>query len=84
MTPGLLARVGETMTVIVGGIESGVFPAYPRATSTTPWVVCPYCDPDGMGVSDLQRSWNRKSGAPALAGFLDLAEPDPDADGPGD
>ncbi len=75
VTRGVLARVGETLAVIVGGIESGVFAAYPRATSTTPWVVCAYCDPDGLGVADLRRSWNRKSGAPALAGFRDLVEP---------
>jgi ATP-dependent helicase/nuclease subunit B len=86
VTPDLLARVGETLAVIVGGIESGVFPAYPRATSTTPWVVCAYCDPDGLGVADLQRSWSRKSGAPALAEFRDLAEPSDsdDADDSGD
>ncbi len=89
VTPDLLTRVGETLAVIVGGIESGVFPAYPRATSTTPsFVVCPYCDPDGLGVADLQRSWSRKSGDPALAEFRGLAEPSEsdsdDADGSGD
>ncbi len=86
VTPGVLSRVGESLAVIVEGIEAGVFPAYPRATSTTPWVVCPYCDPDGLGVADLQRSWRRKADAPALAGFRDLAEPrDPDeVDGSGD
>ena len=86
VTPGVLYRVGESLAVIVEGIEAGVFPAYPRATSTTPWVVCPYCDPDGLGVADLQRSWRRKAGAPALAGFRDLAEPpDPGGvDGSGD
>jgi hypothetical protein len=80
VTPSLLSRVGESLSVIVGGIESGVFPAYPRATSTSPWVVCPYCDPDGLGVADLQRSWNRKSGAPALAAFRDLVDPPDPAD----
>jgi hypothetical protein len=75
VTPGVLSLVGETLAVIVESIESGVFPAYPRATSTSPWVVCPYCDPDALGVADLRRSWNRKSGAPALAALRDLVEP---------
>jgi ATP-dependent helicase/nuclease subunit B len=86
VTPDVLSRVGETLSVIVEGIESGVFPAYPRATSTTPWIVCPYCDPDGLGVADLRRSWNRKSGAPELAALRALAEPPDPAEGeaPGD
>jgi hypothetical protein len=37
--------------------------------------VCPYCDPDGLGVADLRRAWNRKSGAPALAALRDLIDP---------
>ena len=51
VTPEVLERVGVTLTTIVDGIDQGVFPAYPRASSTLPWVDCAYCDPDGLGVA---------------------------------
>jgi hypothetical protein len=60
---------------MVAGIENGVFPNYPTATSTTPWVDCPYCDPDALGVIDLHRRIEQKKADPALAIFFDLAEP---------
>jgi hypothetical protein len=77
VTPEVLARVGETLGTIVRGVEAGVFPPYPTASSTTPrFVACPYCDPDGLGVVDLRRAWDRKRGDPGLAGFVGLVEPD--------
>jgi hypothetical protein len=60
---------------IVAGIEQGVFPNHPTATSTSPFVECPYCDPDAMGVTELRRRLQRKRAGPALAPFFDLAEP---------
>ncbi len=79
LTPEVLERVGRTMATIVQGIETGVFPAYPRATSTTTWIVCPYCDPDGLGVTDVRRAWDRKSEDDAIRGFRSLADPESDA-----
>jgi len=79
VTPEVLERVGRTLGQMVAGIENGVFPNYPTATSTTPWVDCPYCDPDALGVIDLRRRLEHKMADPALAVFFDLAEP-PDGD----
>ncbi|MGH9112702.1 MAG: PD-(D/E)XK nuclease family protein, partial [Acidimicrobiales bacterium] len=76
----VLARVATTLAVVVGGIERGAFPAHPD-DSGKPWVVCPYCDPDGLGVADLRREWERKRDDPALAAYADLAEPRPPVDG---
>ena len=59
---------------MAAAIEAGVFPPHPTATSTSPFVECPYCDPDALGVVDLRRQIDRKSGDPLLATFLDLAE----------
>jgi ATP-dependent helicase/nuclease subunit B len=70
----VLARVGATLATIVEGIERGAFPARPDA-SGTPWVTCPYCDPDGLGVADLRRDWERKRGHPAIAAYAGMAEP---------
>ncbi len=75
ITPEVLGRVGHTLETVVRGIEHGVFPAYPTATSTTPFVECPYCDPDGLGVVDLRRAWERKLADPDLAGFVALVAP---------
>jgi ATP-dependent helicase/nuclease subunit B len=70
----VLARVGTTLATIVDGIERGAFPARPDA-SGTPWVTCPYCDPDGLGVADLRREWERKRNDPAIAAYAGMAEP---------
>jgi ATP-dependent helicase/nuclease subunit B len=70
----VLARVGATLATIVDGIERGAFPPRPDA-SGTPWVTCPYCDPDGLGVADLRREWERKRHHPAIAAYAAMAEP---------
>jgi hypothetical protein len=76
VTPEVVARAGRTLGTIVRGIEEGVFPPYPTAKSTTPFVECPYCDPDGLGVVDLRRAWERKQEDAVLASFVALAEPE--------
>ena len=75
VTPEVLDRVGETLATMVAGIEAGVFPNHPTATTTTPWVECWFCDPDNLGVAEMRRHWERKRTDPALAVFADLAEP---------
>ena len=80
VTPAVVATVSQTLGTVVAGIEAGVFPAFPTATSTATRVECPYCDPDGLGVADLQRRLETKAEDGALALFLGLARPD-DADG---
>jgi ATP-dependent helicase/nuclease subunit B len=77
---GVLQRVAATLAVMVRGIERGTFPSHPD-DSGKPWVVCPYCDPDGLGVADLRREWERKRDDPALAAYADLAEPREPVDG---
>ena len=75
VTTDVLDKVGATIGSMVAGIEAGVFPHYPTASSTTPFIVCPSCDPDGLGVTDLRRAFEAKSSDPAMAVFVDLAEP---------
>lgn len=71
---GVLARVGQTLATMVAGIEEGTFPARPDP-SGRPWVTCPYCDPDGLGVSELRRAWERKRADPGVVAYAALAEP---------
>jgi ATP-dependent helicase/nuclease subunit B len=75
----VVARVSTTLGTIVDGIERGAFPAHPD-NSGRPWVTCPYCDPDGLGVADLRREWERKRDDPAISAYAELAEPRPAAD----
>jgi RecB family exonuclease len=71
----VIARVTETLGTIVTGIEHGTFPAHPVETFG-PWGRCPWCDPDGVGVSDLRRAWERKRHDPAVRPYAELAEPE--------
>jgi len=74
VSPTVLERVASTLSRMVRGIERGVFPPNPTAVSTSPWVDCPYCDPDGLGVADLRRQIERKRDDPELSVFFDLTE----------
>jgi hypothetical protein len=81
VTGDVLATVGGTIGTMVAGIEAGVFPHYPTASSTSPFIECPSCDPDGLGVADLRRGFEAKASDPAMAVFVDLALPLDDTDG---
>ncbi|HEY3000546.1 MAG TPA: PD-(D/E)XK nuclease family protein, partial [Acidimicrobiales bacterium] len=70
----VLGRVVTTLGTIVDGIERGAFPPHPD-DQFRPWVVCPWCDPDGMGVAELRRQWERKRHDPAVAPYAELVEP---------
>jgi len=79
VTPDVLQRVGRTLAAMAAGIEAGVFPNHPTATSTTPFVECAYCDPDHLGVVELRRHFERKQADAAMAPFVGLARPLSDA-----
>lgn len=84
VTDDVLAHVSATVALVVAGIEAGVFPSVPLSTSTNPFVECEYCDPDHLGVSDLQRQLVRKADDPALDPYFALAGhggDGPDAEG---
>jgi ATP-dependent helicase/nuclease subunit B len=70
----VLAQVTTTLGTIVAGIERGAFPAHP-IESFPPYIPCPYCDPDGMGVAELRRGWQAMRDDPGLSPYADLVEP---------
>ncbi|HEY8545447.1 MAG TPA: hypothetical protein VIL36_10385, partial [Acidimicrobiales bacterium] len=43
-----------------------------------PFVRCRYCDPDGLGVADRRREWERKRDDPLVRPYAELAEPSPE------
>jgi RecB family exonuclease len=75
VTDDVFARVGRTVATLIGGIEAGLFPAHPTASSTSPFIECHTCNPDGLGEVELRRQWERKRHDPVVAPYADLAEP---------
>jgi hypothetical protein len=75
VTDTVYARYRTVIGAIVDLIEAGIFPARPPASSYSGFTECPFCDPDGVGTTDVARAWEAKSGAPELADLLALIEP---------
>jgi RecB family exonuclease len=71
----VLDHVGRTIGRIVDGIEHGVFIGHPEPNQGWYWRRCPFCDPDGLGTTELRRQWDRKVEDPVLADYVDLVEP---------
>jgi RecB family exonuclease len=82
LTDAVAARVDAVLATVVDGIEHGVFPCRTDAPTTTPWRNRDFVDPDGRGTRDRYRDWLRKRGAPELADYVALAEPDGEGEPP--
>ena len=65
-----------TVGLIVRSIAEGVFPSRAPAEPDFSWVKCPYCNPDGLGHSDVRRQWEAKRLAPELVDYTRLVEPE--------
>jgi ATP-dependent helicase/nuclease subunit B len=79
VTDAVLAHFGQTLARVVDGIEAGLFAHHPSSDSSS-WggrVDCPYCDPDGLGVVELRKAWDRKRHDPLLSTYADVVEPLP-------
>jgi hypothetical protein len=72
--PGVDTAFEATVRAIVDGIESGVFPPNPPEPGPSPFILCRYCNPDGLGTNDVYRESVRKWVAPELAGYRALVE----------
>lgn len=72
----VVSNVGVAVAAIVDGVAAGVFPARPPSEPPWGYVECRCCDPDGLGSGELRRSWERKRPDPALAGYVQLCEPE--------
>ena len=80
VTEAVMTSVGQAMRTIVTGIEGGIFPPHPKPHTTSPFPDCLYCDPDGLGTTELLRHWERKLDDPAIASYVALVAPPTDDD----
>jgi RecB family exonuclease len=79
VTRDVMAKVTASLALMADGIERGVFISRPTEVSSSPFVECDSCDPDGLGTIELRRAWERKRADPALRAYSDFAEPGPEA-----
>ncbi|WP_132156346.1 PD-(D/E)XK nuclease family protein [Kribbella antiqua] len=75
LTPEVEARYVETLDVIVSSIAAGFFPPKAPEIPDFLWVQCPYCNPDGIGHSEVRARWDRKRHDPTLERLVRLIDP---------
>ncbi|HET6988290.1 MAG TPA: PD-(D/E)XK nuclease family protein, partial [Kribbella sp.] len=75
LTPEVEARYVETLDVIVSSIAAGYFPPKAPEVPDFLWVQCPYCNPDGLGHSEVRARWDRKRHDPTLERLVRLIDP---------
>ena len=67
---GALDRFSEVVTVLVDGVERGLFPARPGEKDKN----CKFCDFQAMCPGDREVSWNKVRDATELASYVALTE----------
>jgi hypothetical protein len=75
LTPEVEARYVDTLDVIVSSIAAGYFPPKAPEIPDFLWVQCPYCNPDGLGHSEVRARWDRKRHDPVLERLVRLIDP---------
>jgi RecB family exonuclease len=75
LTPEVEARYVDTLDVIVSSIAAGFFPPKAPEVPDFLWVQCPYCNPDGLGHSEVRARWDRKRHDPTLERLVRLIDP---------
>lgn len=73
----LMDQFDRAVNMIVSGIRRGMFLGYAATGDDRKgYTVCPYCDPDGLGTTEVRRDWLRKCSDDSVASFAALAEPE--------
>ncbi|MFC6159354.1 PD-(D/E)XK nuclease family protein [Kribbella jiaozuonensis] len=75
LTPEVEERYVDTLDVIVSSIAAGYFPPKAPEVPDFLWVQCPYCNPDGIGHSEVRARWDRKRHDPVLERLVRLIDP---------
>ena len=75
-------RFRELLGSIVNLVGSGVFPQRPATSFGSPGSTdCPWCAPGGIGMAELEQTWERKKDAGAIAPYRKLiGDTDPDVE----
>jgi hypothetical protein len=74
LTPEVEARYVDTLDVIVSSIAAGYFPPKAPEVPDFAWVQCAYCNPDGIGHSEVRARWDRKRFDPTLERLVRLID----------
>jgi len=75
LTSEVAERYVQALDVIVSSIAAGYFPAKAPEVPDFSWVQCPYCNPDGIGHSEVRARWDRKRFDPTLERLVRLIDP---------
>jgi ATP-dependent helicase/nuclease subunit B len=75
LTPEVADRYVHALDVIVSSIAAGYFPAKAPEIPDFLWVQCPYCNPDGIGHSEVRARYDRKRFDPTLERLVRLIDP---------
>jgi RecB family exonuclease len=75
LTPAVEDAFRAALATITDGMAGGLFPHRPPDEGWSNRVLCSFCDPDGLGVSELRERWARKRDDPRLAAYVALVEP---------
>ncbi|HEY0475024.1 MAG TPA: PD-(D/E)XK nuclease family protein [Kribbella sp.] len=75
LTAEVADRYVDTLDVIVSSIAAGHFPAKAPEVPDFLWVQCHYCNPDGLGHSEVRTRWERKRNDPGLERLVRLIDP---------
>ncbi|MDQ1538132.1 MAG: ATP-dependent helicase/nuclease subunit, partial [Actinomycetota bacterium] len=78
LSPAVQQLYAAAVGLLVRSMASGAFPerAPAKADFQQGWVQCSYCNPDGLGHSDVRRRWEAKRLTPELVDFTGLVEPE--------
>ena len=75
LTEDVAARYVHTLDVIVSSIAAGYFPPKAPEIPDFLWVQCQYCNPDGIGHSEVRARWERKRNDTVLEALVRLIDP---------
>jgi RecB family exonuclease len=75
LTPEVAERYVHALDVIVSSIAAGYFPAKAPDVPDFLWVQCQYCNPDGIGHSEVRGRYERKRFDPLLERLVRLIDP---------
>lgn len=80
LTDDVRETYASALAVIADGIAGGLFPHRPpKDDGWAGYIECPFCDPDGLGVSEHRERWARTRRDPRMADYLALVEPEASA-----
>ncbi|MHB1504771.1 MAG: PD-(D/E)XK nuclease family protein [Acidimicrobiales bacterium] len=73
LSPEIEAWFSRAVSLVVQGIEAGLFPGIPGKTTNGSWEHCQRCDLDPLCPVERDMQWEQKSGDPAASTLAELS-----------